>query len=248
MTTTLLTSLIDSALLAAVDGGRDDIARHLTAAREAAIPDESVAIESDDPSRRADGAYQRADAGTAQDDGTVVICSDGEARDGHIIDVATLQTVNYKDNPVLYYNHAYTEDDALPIGSIEPDSIVDGMSGDRKVLVGRVAFHRLTQQSTEIAALWEAKQLRFVSVTWRRSNVDADTIPRRQLPIDHPAYKADSWGCWFKNAEVIEVSVVGVPSDTRAKRIRSGGGITITRRVAAEVAAEVDTTTSSWWE
>lgn len=240
----------------------DGVAESLASVRAALEPAEGEVETPDDPAeaaaegerayqRRADGTYCRADAGTMQDDGTVVLCTDGEARDGHILDVATLQTGNYAENPVLFYNHSHYGD-SLPIGRIIPESIADGMINQRKCKVGRPEFHRETEQSAQVANLWEKRYLKCVSATWRPSPKPEDTIPRRQLPIDHPAYKADGWGYWFKNAEMVEMSVVGIPSDTEAKRVRGGGVVIDDEMIERVTAAVVERLTpkaddKTWW-
>jgi len=238
---TVVLAFVEAAILSA-DGVElpEGVAESLTALRAALEPSEGEAETPDTPAeaaaegerllpeeavvaRKDSGMYSRADAGTVQDDGTVILCTDGEARDGHILDIATLRTDNYKRNPVLYYNHASWSADALPIGRIVPESIAEVTVGKGRGLSGRPEFHRATEQGIEVATLWDKGYLRCVSATWRASSKAEDTIARRQLPVDHPAYKADSYGYFFKNAELVEESVVGIPSDTAAERVRQDG-------------------------
>jgi hypothetical protein len=78
-----------------------------------------------------------------------------------------------------------------------------------------------------------------------------DTIRRSQLPIDHPAYKADGYGYYFKNAELVENSVVGIPSDPRAKRVRDGVSIdaALIEQIADQVARRLTLKpTAGWWD
>lgn len=248
--TDLVRALVDAAVIACGDADLPDgVAEDLAIVRAALTAEGGPLDDVAAVGRRADGLYVRAESGAVQDDGTVVMCTAGEARDGHYLDVSSLKLDNYRDNPVVFYNHAYSEDDCLPIGRILPETIAEGTVGGVAAISGRIEFHRLTEESTNVASLWEAKYLKYVSATWRPSWADGDTIPRRQLPIDHPAYKADGWGMYFKNAEMIELSVVGIPSDTKAKRVRSDTGIRITRRKAAEIAdAKVDEVDDGWWK
>ena len=208
-------------------------------------------------SRRADGLVFRGDAGVSRDDGTVVMCTCGEARDGHILDVPTLRTDMYRENPVLFYNHT-SWGDALPIGRMIPDSIAEVTIGQARGLAGRPEFHGKTQQSKEVSALWAARYLKCVSATWRPSEAQGDTVRRSRLPVDHYAYRADGYGYFFKNAELVEMSVVGIPSDPAAKRVRKapkralvGARIdeAMVRQVADEVVKRLEQPKAAgdWW-
>lgn len=251
----LVRALVDAALVAAEGQELPDGVPESLAAVRASM--EAVAAP-DGGERRASGMYARADAGEVQDDGTVILCTDGEARDGHILDVATLKLDHYKRNPVLYYNHASWSAEALPVGRIVPESIAEVTVGKGRGLAGRPEFHRATEQGTDVATLWDGGYLRCVSATWRCSPKPEDTIARRQLPIDHPAYKADSYGYLFKNAELVEMSVVGIPSDPAAERVRTQpGGISLgldldalTDQLVDGVAKRlnlVPPSATSWW-
>lgn len=238
---TVVLAFVEAAILSA-DGVElpEGVAESLTALRAALEPSEGETETPDAPAeavaegervlpgeavihRKESGLYTRVDAGTVQDDGTVILCTDGEARDGHILDVSTLDVSTYKRNPILYYNHAFRSETSLPVGRILAESIAEVTVGKGRGLSGRPDFHRATAHGVDVATLWDKGYLRCMSATWRMSSRPEDTIARRQLPVDHPAYKADSYGYYFKHAELIESSVVGVPSDTAAERVRQDG-------------------------
>ncbi len=157
--------------------------------------------------------YTRAYVQRADDsaDGPITfVASTGDvARDGFVIDPKGWKLDNFKANPVVQWAHSYS---MPPIGrGLNPR--IDGSE-----LLIDVEFDRDDPFAAEIERKVRTGYLQAVSVGWDGRYEDANPD--------------DNWPGGFREADLLEVSVVPVPADPNALKASAQ---LATRTVAAEL-------------
>ncbi|CAN5576288.1 hypothetical protein BH10PSE14_BH10PSE14_06650 [soil metagenome] len=131
-----------------------------------------------------------------EDEVEVILATSDIARDGHILVAAGVDLSNFRQNPVVLWQHSPDE----PVGRCEDVAIV----GDK--IIGKVRFAPpgISQKADEIRGLTKAGVIRAVSVGFD---------PIEMEPLDPKKPRAGQRiGKW----DLLELSFVSVPSDTGA--------------------------------
>jgi hypothetical protein len=126
------------------------------------------------------------------------------ARDGMIVDCASIKLDNYRRNPVFLWGH---RSDLLPIGKAKC-----AIDGDKLRI--SVEFDQGSRQAREIERLYREGFLAGVSIGWAPGRI----IQRNQLAKTDPYYsESESWrSVVHYDSELLEVSAVPVPADAQA--------------------------------
>lgn len=133
---------------------------------------------------------------------TFLASTDGESRDGHIIDQDGWELANYRKNPVVQWCH---DTHTPPIGkSVRIEVTSRGLEID-------VEWDEKQALGALVARQYREGILRACSVGWDPIEMQ----PRQMLPKDHPHY-ADRYGYLFKRSELLELSAVPVGADPAA--------------------------------
>ena len=129
-------------------------------------------------------------------------------RHGEIVDVETLDVSKFMQNPVVLFGHDYW---AFPVGKALTVTKEDG----GKTLVGE--FQLAVDDSEEAATLyklWAGGFINAMSIGF----IPKDIVEEHQEGDEHST-------TIYKNAELIEVSIVPVPANSEALRRAVGKGI-----------------------
>ena len=121
-------------------------------------------------------------------------------RYGDIIDQNGWMLDNYKQNPIVIFNHDATQ---LPIGRGDVE-VIDGN------LMIDIQFDEEDPRAAEIGRKVKAGYLNAVSVGFNAM----EQVHRDELPADHFAYGQK--GMFFPKAELLEVSIVTIPANQEA--------------------------------
>ena len=130
-----------------------------------------------------------------------IASTDREARDGDVIDQSSWLLEDYRANPVILWAH---DDRTPPIGRA---ALVDLEGG---ALVVDIVFDTASELGSQVARQVDEGFLSALSVRWR----SAEIVWRDTLPEEHPYYSER--GIVYRQNELLEVSVVPVPSDAGA--------------------------------
>lgn len=164
---------------------------------------------------RAAAIDSRIDTDTGEFD--MVMATEGEASDGHIIRIAGLE---YGDEIPLQLDHSRSVLSTVGVVRNLRKGKVDGVPALRGTGV-----IRLTGDGDQLAARRDlvdgiaSGDLRSVSMTWDGLKVKE----RRDLPANHPHHVASGaadarkrWGLYFESARIVEQSIVSVGADRNA--------------------------------
>lgn len=135
---------------------------------------------------------------------TIFVASTADAdRSDDIIDQASWKLANYSLNPVVLVDHDYEVSKIVASGK----AALEG--GDLTLEIVKWAD---TPRALEAKSLVEAELLNAVSVGFRPGKASW----RRNLASDHPAFKAEGYGLFYEDCELLEVSLVAVPCNPNA--------------------------------
>jgi HK97 family phage prohead protease len=149
-----------------------------------------------------------------------IASTDREARDGDVIDQSSWMLDDYRANPVVLWAH---DDRILPVGKA---ALVDVEGG---ALVIDIVFDTALELGAQVARQVDEGFLSALSVRWR----SAETVWRDTLPEEHPYYSER--GIVYRQNELLEVSVVPVPSDAGALAQRGLPEVEPSRMTADEL-------------
>jgi HK97 family phage prohead protease len=130
-----------------------------------------------------------------------VASTDREARDGDVIDQSSWILGDYRANPVILWAH---DDSQPPIGRAELVDVVDGQ------LVVDIVFDTASELGSQVARQVDEQFLNALSVRWRSREI----VWRDTLEEGHPYFSKQ--GVVYRQNDLLEVSVVPVPSDAGA--------------------------------
>lgn len=133
-----------------------------------------------------------------QKDGRVVATDFTEDRDGDRIDVKGLDLKAFKENPIMLFGHNHHQ---LPIGTAKKIKIQD------KSMTFEPEFSDSHELARNVKALWKEGVLKAVSIGF---------IPKERE------------GNVFTKAELLEISVVNVPSNPKALAQAEAKGLDVT--------------------
>lgn len=127
------------------------------------------------------------------------VSSTQRARDGGVIPVDEWRTDNFKRHPVILASHDYS---LFPIGMAE------NLTSDEDGLLADIVLHGQNAASREAIAILDAGFPIATSVGFRPASVD------------HPDSRSSD-PYTFRDVELLEISLVSVPSDPNALAMRS---------------------------
>lgn len=133
-----------------------------------------------------------------------VICATDElARDGHILEPGGISLTNFKQNPIVLWQHIPEE----PLG------VCTAIAVEGRALAARVEFAPVgaSIRADEICALVKAGVVRGVSIGFD---------PIEAVPLD--SAKGSRGGLRITQSELLEISFCSVPVDTGAKVVSRG--------------------------
>ena len=137
----------------------------------------------------------------------VIAATGNVARDGHIIEISGLDLTNYRKVPIVLYQH----DSSQPVGTATSLGVVGN------ALAARIQFAPpgISVVADQCCAMTKAGILRGISIGF-----DPDWSTAEPLDPKKPR-----GGQRFRKSELLEISVVSIPSDTGATVVqRSFGG------------------------
>lgn len=164
-------------------------------------------------SRSLDDGCERAGFNRETGEFSMTLATDGEASDGHILNIDGAVT---QERMPLLFNH-YSSELIPALGSvIEPRK-----EGGKLRATGRINLNgddQLAELRRGIAQLVADGDMRAVSVRWS----GIKSVRRTELPQTHPAYvkagsgDAKEWGHYFEKWRLLEGSIVSIGADPKA--------------------------------
>ena len=150
----------------------------------------------------------------------VVAATGNVARDGHIIEISGLDLTNYRKVPIVLYQH----DSSQPVGTATSLGVV----GNALAACIQFAPPGISVVADQCCAMTKAAILRGISIGF-----DPDWSTAEPLDPKKPR-----GGQRFRKSELLEISVVSIPSDTGATVVqRSFGGREDFRRMIERLPA-----------
>jgi HK97 family phage prohead protease len=145
-----------------------------------------------------------------------VVCTNDVDRDLDIVEPGGLDWTNHEANPVALFSHAFN---SPPVGKV----VAHGLNADESECWADIEF-ATTDDGNQLLALVDQGILRAASLGFRPRLVSPpDWRMTQNLP---PNTKAPLR--WIRTAEVLEVSLVNIPSNARALiKAYSDGLITV---------------------
>ncbi len=148
---------------------------------------------------------------------SMVMATQGEASDGHILNIAGIET---PDEMPLQLDHGRSSLANLGIVSNMRTDTIDGvpvLRGDGRIRL--TGDGEALAQRRDIVDAISRGDLGGVSLTWESSKAKE----RRELPRNHPAHVARTesdprkrFGLFFESSRAIEQSIVAIPADRGA--------------------------------